>query len=158
MPRELIVQDTSDAPKKKGRPSKADRLRKTQAAVEELDRWLQNTGAPAGSETTTHKLLLQDPTSVLEHYSELKTHLLDELEDDSDGVAAITEANKQVYYRLKKAAELNETEETGTDNVNDAGPGMPRVERAIIQGDSPSGGPRGGLLGLLEGAGNPNLM
>ncbi len=158
LPREVIVHDTSDAPKKKGRPSKADRVQKSQQAVDSLGQWLEQTGAPSSYEEgapTTHRLLVEDPADLLQRYRDIKSTLLSTVAEDRQGTAALIEANKQVYNRLKRAAELNGESEMDAESE---GPGIPRVERAIVQADAETGdGPRGGLLGLLEGAGNPNL-
>ncbi|KAF9029250.1 hypothetical protein BDZ89DRAFT_1065585 [Hymenopellis radicata] len=157
LPREVIVHDTSDAPKKKGRPSKADRVQKSQQAVDSLGQWLEQTGAPSSSEEgapTTHRLLVEDPTDLLQRYRDIKSTLLSTVAEDRQGTAALIEANKQVYYRLKRAAELNGESEMDAESE---GPGIPRVERAMVLADAETGdGPRGGLLGLLEGAGNLN--
>lgn len=141
----------SEAPKKKGRPSKADRAQKAQLALDNLDQWLQKTTSSSPDGETTHQLLLEEPTATLETYTHWKNTLLNSLQEDPHGLAGIRDANKQIHARLKQAAEI-----TGAPPppATESGPGIRRVERAMLELDDPSVARRGGLLALLEGAGN----
>ncbi|KIY70165.1 hypothetical protein CYLTODRAFT_442171 [Cylindrobasidium torrendii FP15055 ss-10] len=148
LPREVLVQETpetvAEQPKKKGRPSKADRAAKAQVAVSSLEQWLQKTGVPKTSEPDselTHHLLLESPSQTAIQYGNWKKTLLESLQDNLHGKDALHAANEKIVTRLQQAERLA-PESAG-------GPGLERVQRAFIEMSVN----RGGLLSLSEGAG-----
>ncbi|KAG2150173.1 hypothetical protein BD769DRAFT_1410879 [Suillus cothurnatus] len=160
LPREKFVSDTTDgyeqvayatsnAAKKKGRPSKHDKVKKSKDAVIALDKWLdkteytyqppQATNSEAPQPVTTHILLSHPPSTTRNNYRAKKSELLEKLEPD---------------YPLQKIDE--EAAAKGMEIGGEGGErtGLRRVERAADElGKIGSLGGRGGLLGLLEGAG-----
>jgi len=157
LPREIYVEDStreiSEADlKKKGRPSKRDKALKNQAALTSLDKWLEGSSVPDGQRTSTHFLLANPPAESLREYQTEKANLLSALNpvEGSPGHAALLATNRQVLDRLRQVQELSQTDEV----VGDGAAGMTRVERAVEE-LSNSTINRGGLLGLLEGAGRP---
>lgn len=184
LPRELFVQDPvlpesqSDAPqpKKKGRPSKRDKLKKAKDALGNLDKWLdRNTfipqipppgymSMPGPPPVAQHVLLSHPPIMSHYNYQVHKSHLLNALDplypnphaptDTSDGRAALERANHHVLNRLKKIDRL--AAEQGLEVGGEGGDrtGLERVERAVGElGKTGPLGRRGGILGLLEGGG-----
>ncbi|THH13366.1 hypothetical protein EW146_g6837 [Bondarzewia mesenterica] len=183
LPREIFVPDdtplpsasipstsTVTQPKKKGRPSKSDRLKKTRDAVTGLDRWLERTEhtyripttttdtdtVPADTTTTdshklasTHILLSNAPTTSRTTYQSHKSRLLDALLPLP--TAPLTRANTAVLARLKHIDAV--AAERGMEVGGEGGEstGLTRVERAV--GELALPGRRGGILGLLEGGG-----
>jgi hypothetical protein len=182
LPREKFVSDTTDgyeqvayatsnATKKKGRPSKHDKVKKSKDAVIALDKWLdkteytyqppQATNYEAPQPVTTHILLSHPPSTTRNNYRAKKSELLEKLEPDYPyvtteglGRAALERANLGVVSRLQKIDE--EAAAKGMEIGGEGGErtGLRRVERAADElGKIGSLGGRGGLLGLLEGAG-----
>jgi hypothetical protein len=182
LPREKFVSDTTDgyeqvayatsnATKKKGRPSKHDKVKKSKDAVIALDKWLdkteytyqppQATNSEAPQPVTTHILLSHPPSTTRNNYRAKKSELLEKLEPDYPyvtteglGRAALERANLGVVSRLQKIDE--EAAAKGMEIGGEGGErtGLRRVERAADElGKIGSLGGRGGLLGLLEGAG-----
>ena len=206
LPREQFVADASVEPpaegtttaKKKGRPSKRDKVRKAKDAVVALDKWLDKntyvypepTGEAGPSEATspqrtTHTLISHPPTASQAIYIKEKTRLLNIIDPsdpsglDSQAVAdsvppdvlsdgawlpaavaavdgaierdALGRANEAVLARLRKIDEM--AAERGLEVGGEGGDktGLVRVERAVRE--YRSGRARGGILGLLEGAG-----
>ncbi|KAI0041790.1 hypothetical protein FA95DRAFT_1682978 [Auriscalpium vulgare] len=156
LPREIFVSDdveaeaeavastsTSAAPKKKGRPSKRDIAKKTREAVVALDKWLDRTSDMTSAEPR-HSQAAKGSRAV---YVGEKTALLDGL--GSSG--ALERANAAVLARLKKidAMAAEKGMEVGSEGGEKTGLG--RVERAV--GELGGGARKGGILGLLEGAG-----
>ncbi|KAG2154678.1 hypothetical protein DEU56DRAFT_751350 [Suillus clintonianus] len=168
---EQVASTTTNAPKKKGRPSKYDKVKKSKDAVVALDKWLdktaythqapQATGAEAPQPVTTHILLSHPPSTTRNNYRAKKSELLEKLEPDYPyvmtealGRAALERANQGVVSRLQKIDE--EAAAKGMEIGGEGGErtGLRRVERAADElGKIGSLGGRGGLLGLLEGAG-----
>jgi hypothetical protein len=180
LPREQFVSDFADgdeqaaantnAPKKKGRPSRYDKVKKSRDATVALDKWLDRTvytyqppqvaNDEAPQPVTTHILLSHPPSTTRNNYREKKSDLLEKLEPnypyatEESGRAALERANQGVVSRLRKIDE--EAAANGMEIGGEGGErtGLRRVERAADeQGKLGSVGSRGGLLGLLEGAG-----
>ncbi|KAH7912997.1 hypothetical protein BJ138DRAFT_1171569 [Hygrophoropsis aurantiaca] len=182
LPREIYVPDnydtgeesytgqSSSAPKKKGRPTKRDKIRKAKDALAALDKWLERTTytyqpphtpevMEAPSPITTHMLLSHPPTTTRNNYRARKSNLLDVVDPlyppgEGSGEAALRRANAAVLARLKKIDE--EAAAKGLEVGGEGGErtGLGRVEQAAGElGKSLAPGGRGGLLGLLEGAG-----
>lgn len=182
LPREKIISNiadgyeqatyaTTNAIKKKGRPSKHDKVKKSKDAVIALDKWLDKTAytyqppratsAEAPQPVTTHILLSHPPSTTRNNYRAKKMELLEKLEPDYPyvttgelGRAALERANLGVVSRLQKIDE--EAAAKGMEIGGEGGErtGLRRVERAADElGKIGLLGGRGGLLGLLEGAG-----
>lgn len=182
LPREKFISNIADgyeqatyaatcATKKKGRPSRHDKVKKSKDAVVALDKWLDKTAytyqppratsAEASQPVTTHILLSHPPSTTRNNYRAKKSELLDKLEPNYPyvtteelGRAALERANMGVVSRLQKIDE--EAAAKGMEIGGEGGErtGLRRVERAADElGKIGSLGGRGGLLGLLEGAG-----
>ncbi|KAG2350181.1 hypothetical protein BDR05DRAFT_3137 [Suillus weaverae] len=179
LPREKFISDgyeqeayaTTNATKKKGRPSMHDKVKKSKDAVVALDKWLDKTAytyqPPRATSSedpqpvTTHILLSHPPSTTRNNYRAKKSELLEKLEPDYPyvtteelGRAALERANLGVVSRLQKIDE--EAAAKGMEIGGEGGErtGLRRVERAADElGKIGSLGGRGGLLGLLEGAG-----
>ncbi|KAI0375113.1 hypothetical protein BV20DRAFT_985413 [Pilatotrama ljubarskyi] len=165
----------SAPPKKKGRPSKRDKIRKAKEALASLERYvdrnyvalpeepslLHMTSGAALTYTeparTGHALFAQAPAGSLTNYSARKHDLLLNLHSeppDGPQTAALRRANEAVLARLKQIDEM--AAEQGLEVGGEGGDktGLARVEKAVEelrQVDGP--GASGGILGLLEGAG-----
>lgn len=151
LPREIVIPDVLDeeGPKRKGRPTKGDRVKRSKVALDNLDQWMQKTSLPGSSDLGAKHYLITNPPAepTLLQYQMRKEMLLHALDKDPEGKAHINEANEEVFNRLKLSEELAESEVE-----SDSGPpGLRRVQRAMKEKDRE--GRRGGLLGLLEGAG-----
>lgn len=166
---------TSAAPKKKGRPSKRDKIRKAKEALHSLDRYVDRTylalhqdpyqlrmsagpSAPgAGPVQAGHMLFAQAPAGSLGHYSARKHELLGALyagHPDGPEQAALRRINDSVLARLKQIDEM--AAEKGLEVGGEGGDktGLARVEKAVEELRQGTGvGASGGILGLLEGAG-----
>ncbi|KAG2159690.1 uncharacterized protein EDB93DRAFT_1111525 [Suillus bovinus] len=177
LPREKFISDGYEqaayatTTKKKGRPSKHDKLKKSKDAVVALDKWLdktaytyqpsRNTSVEAPQPVTTHILLSHPPSMTRNNYRAKKSELLEKLEPDyphatteSLGRSALERANLGVVSRLQKIDE--EAAAKGMEIGGEGGErtGLRRVERAADElGKIGLLGSRSGLLGLLEGAG-----
>ncbi|KAG2369490.1 hypothetical protein BDR07DRAFT_1267135 [Suillus spraguei] len=168
---EQVAYTTANAIKKKGRPSKHDKVKKSKDAVVALDKWLDKTAytyqppratsAEVPQPVTTHILLSHPPSTTRNNYRAKKSELLEKLEpeypyvtNEGLGRAALERANVGVVNRLQKIDE--EAAAKGMEIGGEGGErtGLRRVERAANElGKIGSLGGRGGLLGLLEGAG-----
>ncbi|KAI8990542.1 hypothetical protein BD414DRAFT_514295 [Trametes punicea] len=168
-------QPSTAPPKKKGRPSRRDKVRKAKEALLSLERYVDRNhvalpeqpallqidadlvipDAEAGY--TAHTLFGQAPTGSLENYFTRKNDLLTTIQSDSpDGSqkAALQRANEAVLARLKQIDEM--AAEKGLEVGGEGGEktGLTRVERAVDEFRRETGaGASGGVLGLLEGAG-----
>ncbi|KAH9950433.1 hypothetical protein B0H21DRAFT_723363 [Amylocystis lapponica] len=124
-------------------------------------------GAPVASSSDvgaphiTHTLAMHPPVVTLNRYREQKAHLLDALGGaepvggDVPGRQALERANHAVLARLRKIDELAAAQGLEVGGEGGEKTGLLRVERAVQElhrGDG-GGGRRGGILGLLEGAG-----
>ncbi|KAK0506277.1 hypothetical protein EDD18DRAFT_1122743, partial [Armillaria luteobubalina] len=151
LPREIVVPDVLDeeGPKRKGRPTKGDRVKRSKVALDNLDQWMQKTSLPGSSDLgAKHHLITHPPAEpTLLQYEMRKEMLLHALDKDPEGKAHINEANEEVFNRLKLSEELADSEV----EPDSGPPGLRRVQRAMKEKDRE--GRRGGLLGLLEGAG-----
>ncbi|CDO75474.1 hypothetical protein BN946_scf184935.g10 [Trametes cinnabarina] len=195
LPREVFVTDghepssalqasTSDAtgqlsagaPKKKGRPSKRDKVRKAKEALASLERYIDRSYVALPEQPallqmepdhptadswpfhTAHTLFAQAPTGSLENYFARKTELLAAIHSAAPGgsqeEAALRRANEAVLARLKQIDEM--AAEKGLEVGGEGGDktGLARVEKAVEELRRSVGlGASGGILGLLEGAG-----
>ncbi|KIJ68202.1 hypothetical protein HYDPIDRAFT_165121 [Hydnomerulius pinastri MD-312] len=192
IPREHFVRDmepmaagssasVSNAPKKKGRPSKRDKIKKARDALASLDKWLDRTSytyqppqAADSSEppqpVTTHIVLSHPPSTSRNNYRTQKSNLLDAVDPSypyslpgtsvaNPGLAALSRANEAVVARMKRIDE--EAAAQGLEVGGEGGErtGLQRVERAASELGEPTAlGGRGGILGLLEGAGISESM
>ncbi|KAH9858080.1 hypothetical protein C2E23DRAFT_865052 [Lenzites betulinus] len=165
----------SAPPKKKGRPSKRDKMRKAKEALLSLERYVDRTyvALPANLPNshmawdpttpnlvpvhTGHALFAQAPAGSLANYSAHKNELLATLHTDPpDGPqhAALRRANEAVLERLKRIDEM--AAENGLEVGGEGGEktGLARVEKAVNELRERAGmGATGGILALLEGAG-----
>jgi hypothetical protein len=145
----------ADGPKKKGRPTKRDKVKKAKGALVSLERWLDKAGhvpqvgesssAPA---VTTHALLSNPPSASRDAYRGHKAALLGAL-DCEDGRSTLRHANEAVLTRMRRIDELAAKKGMEVGGEGGDRTGLARAEKAagtISQG-------KGGLLALLEGAG-----
>lgn len=189
LPREIFVPEGQDfsaedhqvgsgAPsKKKGRPSKRDKIRKTKEALASLEKFVDKNivinsmrppASPEQSDSTppgvTHVVFGQAPHASLSTYEARKDDLLAAVYADASGTPASTgplsgqtallRANEAVLLRLKQIDAM--AAEQGLEVGGEGGEqtGLERVERAVDELRRSSGlGACGGILGLLEGAG-----
>jgi len=169
--------------KKKGRPTKRDKKRKALQALHQVDKWLEKntvtihppsvvpnpevdhtTSPPAP--ITTHVLMSHPPMTTLNNYRTQKSHLLDAISTDIglttpepgkiSAQEALHRANTAVLARMKRLDQM--AAEKGLEVGGEGGErtGLGRVEKAVAelhQGSDMVSGPRGGILGLLEGGG-----
>lgn len=165
--------------KKKGRPTKRDKKKKAMYALHQVDKWLEKntvtiqpppntvSGQPTGGEVqplapiTTHVLMSHPPVTTLNSYRTQKWQLLDAVNREGPEATSVQDAldraNSAVLARMKKLDQM--AAEKGLEVGGEGGErtGLGRVEKAVSelhQGDVASG-PRGGILGLLEGGGMP---
>jgi hypothetical protein len=159
LPREVFVPDAQepeieegqDVPKKKGRPSKKETLRRTRAAVTGLGRWLDNTDVPDGPDNA-HIIMSSAPSALRAAYIKDKEALLDVLVDE-EGQVALATANRGMLSRLRYIDERAAARGMEVGSEGGERTGMGRVERAVSELERPELRWRGGLLGLMEGAG-----
>ncbi|KAI0639515.1 hypothetical protein C8Q77DRAFT_1081655 [Trametes polyzona] len=189
LPREIVVRDEQEAlnsialqeqgaaapPKKKGRPSKRDKIRKAREALTSLEKYVDRTYValpenpsqpqpyldPTGQNIqpvqTGHSLFAQAPLGSLGNYVARKNELLSTLLSDApDGPqdAALRRANEAVLARLKQIDEM--AAEKGLEVGGEGGDktGLARVEKAVDELRKGEGvGAVGGILSLLDGAG-----
>ena len=161
---------TTSAPaKKKGRPSKRDKIRKAKEALVSLEKYINKNAVPRAApllalddEVTSppemaHVVFGQAPHTSLANYGRRKDDLLDAIQStDSSGSsrAALQRANESVLARLKQIDAM--AAEQGLEVGGEGGDqtGLERVQRAVDELQHSSGaGAGGGILGLLEGAG-----
>ncbi|PCH33735.1 hypothetical protein WOLCODRAFT_94076 [Wolfiporia cocos MD-104 SS10] len=186
------AQDNGGRPaKKKGRPTKREKVKKAKDALNALEKYLdKNTttvlperpndtgltedGGPADPPQVTHSLIAQPPNTTRRFYRTHKAEVMDILDNCADatpsgssaqatdgdqaavsiGQWALRRGNEAVLARLKHIDAL--AAEKGLEVGSEGGEktGLARVERAVR--DMYSGNPqtpRGGILGLLDGAG-----
>jgi hypothetical protein len=173
IPREIFVDEKTilpldpNAPKKKGRPNKRDKAKKARLALDNLDRWLEETPGPLPTLSASSLSppleglpgLDHPPASTLRRYQTEKTHILDSIDAQSESTAlslhagmTVDKANQFVLERLKAAEGLFSLDTTPAKDEEPAG--VARVERAVKEfGDGKALGRKGGALNLLEGAG-----
>ncbi|KAF9229117.1 hypothetical protein BS17DRAFT_690239 [Gyrodon lividus] len=192
LPRERFVQDTEpwaseastfawdgSVPKKKGRPSKREKMKKARDSLASLDRWLdrtnyayQPTHAAESIEpalpVTTHIILSHPPITTRDIYRSQKSNFLNAIDpnypysvsgtsETRSGRATLARANETMVERMKKIDE--EAAAQGLEVGGEGGErtGLQRVERAARElGDATAAGGRGGILSLLEGGGLPS--
>jgi hypothetical protein len=162
--------------KKKGRPTKRDKKKKALQALHQVDKWLEKNTLtiypPSGAvehlssppaPITTHVLMSHPPTTTLNNYRTQKSQLLNGISGlptpEAGRVSAqeaLHRANTAVLARMKKLDQM--AAEKGLEVGGEGGDrtGLGRVEKAVAELpltlDAVSG-PRGGILGLLEGGG-----
>jgi hypothetical protein len=153
--------------KKKGRPSKREKMKKAKDALAGLEKWLNKTtytfsdgdGQPVASTSastpvSTHILLSNPPMTSRNHYQTQKFSLLEDITSENSNAAALERANHAVLARLKKIDRI--AAEKGLEVGGEGGErtGLERVEKAVAELDGRSSTwVRGGILGLLEGGG-----
>ncbi|KAI0825019.1 hypothetical protein BC628DRAFT_1419396 [Trametes gibbosa] len=166
---------TSAPPKKKGRPSKRDKIRKAKEALLSLERYVDRTyvalpvnpaephmtwnpTAPGPVPVHTgHTLFAQAPAGSLVNYASHKNDLLATIQaepPDGSQQAGLRRANEAVLERLKRIDEM--AAENGLEVGGEGGEktGLARVEKAVNELREMVGvGATGGILRLLEGAG-----
>ncbi|RDB29663.1 hypothetical protein Hypma_015696 [Hypsizygus marmoreus] len=167
LPREIFLDEVTilpvdlTAPKKKGRPTKRDKAKKAKTALEELEKWLDQTAGTTPQDSSspwtfpaedTHETVTQ---ATLEHYQAQKSHLLDSIDSHQQRMD-IEKANEFVLERLKATEELVSVNGTLSTGANDVA-GVARVERAAIEFTNAEGSHGGGVLSLLEGAGRSQV-
>ncbi|KIM88530.1 hypothetical protein PILCRDRAFT_228881 [Piloderma croceum F 1598] len=121
---------------------------------------------PPPAPITTHVLMSHPPTTTLNNYRTQKSQLLDAISANSglsipetgkvSAQEALHRANAAVLARMKKLDQM--AAEKGLEVGGEGGErtGLGRVEKAVAelpQGADGVSGPRGGILGLLEGGG-----
>jgi len=162
-------------PKKKGRPTKREKLKKAKDALATLEKYMAKnaitlppdalpeswpsaaTSSSSDALQITHTMAAHPPITTLNKYREQKGRLLDYL-SVSDGQSApgrqtLERVNHAVLARLRKIDEL--AAEQGLEVGGEGGEktGLMRVERAVQELYDDGSGRRGGILGLLEGGG-----
>lgn len=151
LPREILIDGSStlpeldsEAPRKKGRPSRRDKAKKARVALETLNSWLDSTSSSPSSVSNDIPI----PQRDLAQYQMDKAELIAALRDSGDQ-DAVTKANMLILERLREA-QAAETESDGQGGRRFGG--VERVERAVQElGNGREGG--SGVLGLLEGWG-----
>ncbi|KAG6911557.1 hypothetical protein DXG01_011859 [Tephrocybe rancida] len=171
IPREIFVEEGTvlqldpNAPKKKGRPTKRDKVKKARQNLDSLDKWLHDTSPPlstvvASSSSSLDSSASIDPISLtLERYQAEKAYILDSIDSRSTNTAlsshagtALQKSNQFVLERLKAAEGLFSADISLAQGNESTG--LTRVERAVKEiGEANSLGRQGGALNLLEGAG-----
>jgi hypothetical protein len=172
------VPEPSTQSKRKGRPTKREKLRKAKEAASGLEKWLDKTEfhcdpedcvvdepleqriTPDPRGNTTHVLISNGPNSTREGYRLRKRTLLDVLEHpsagDDAGPTMLKHANESILDRLQRISEMA-TERNDLMAETPGRDGLDRVGRVVAEfvADEETGvqRPRGGLLSLLEGAG-----
>jgi hypothetical protein len=165
--------------KKKGRPTKRDKKRKAIQALQQVERWLEkntvtippplaasqegDSATSPQTPITTHVLMSNPPAATLNYYKAQKSRLLDAIDSDQGSPTlepgkvsaqeALHRANGAVLARMKKLDQM--AAEKGLEVGGEGGErtGLGRVEKAAAELHQTGGGPRGGILGLLEGGG-----
>ncbi|KAI0655191.1 hypothetical protein C8Q70DRAFT_924341 [Cubamyces menziesii] len=160
----------SSAPKKKGRPSKRDKIRKAKEALASLERYVDknyvnipegppafDVAAGAGATRAGHALFGQAPVGPLENYLAHKNELLAAVYSDApDGpqTDALRRSNEAVLARLKQIDEMAAQKGLEVGGEGGEKTGLARVEKAVEELRQASGiGASGGILRLLDGAG-----
>ncbi|KAG6840351.1 hypothetical protein C0991_007278 [Blastosporella zonata] len=172
LPREFFVEEgtilqvENTAPKKKGRPTKRDKVKKAKLGLDSLDKWLHDTPPPLPLSAISpppsfeHNPALNHPLlPTLRRYHTEKTHILDSIGPSTNAPLSfqagmvMQKSNQFILERLKAAEGLFSAETSlvqGNESI-----GLARVERAVNElGETNSVGRLGGALNLLEGAGN----
>ncbi|KAH7885928.1 hypothetical protein F5I97DRAFT_2024075 [Phlebopus sp. FC_14] len=161
--------------KRKGRLSKREKITMARHSLDSLDKWLNRTESTyrplhtSGSTkptapVTTHALLSRSPIVTRDYYRAQKLQLLNGIDScyqdgattsqDNAARVALDRANHAVAARMRKIDE--EAAKQGLEVGGEGGErtGLQRVERAVDElGRTTAAGGRGGILGLLEGAG-----
>ncbi|KAH9944285.1 uncharacterized protein BXZ73DRAFT_39872 [Epithele typhae] len=184
LPREIFVPDGQDAlaalqatglgeadssapppAKKKGRPSKRDRIRKAKDALTSLQKYMdKNTvalpselGAVAGPEAeVAHVVFGQAPHASLANYGARKDDLLAAIHQetaDCGSQAALRKANEGLLVRLKQIDAMAAEQGLEVGGEGEDQTGLERVEKAVKELQRSGAGANGGILNLLEGAG-----
>ncbi|KXN83873.1 hypothetical protein AN958_00953 [Leucoagaricus sp. SymC.cos] len=152
LPREVLVGDSTpepdpEAPKKKGRPTWREKARRAQTALNNLNDWLDTTSESPTATVTSESPI---PQEDLVQYQSDKAELIAAL-GNASGKEAVEMTNAIILNRLREAQAIqNETDGQGSVEHHKFG-GVERVERAVLALDGVNG--QGGVLGLLEGAG-----
>ncbi|EIN14051.1 hypothetical protein PUNSTDRAFT_56854 [Punctularia strigosozonata HHB-11173 SS5] len=148
-----FTSDVSATAKRKGRPTKREKLRKAKEAASGLGKWLEK--------TELNYRLEEGRSNTRELYRQRKSTLLDVLEEhslsDHGSSAALENANEAILSRLQKIKHTVDGNKNWPE-IEDQD-GLARVERVVVGyrrrgqiNENPLSA-RGGLLSLLEGAG-----
>lgn len=140
LPREIVVDNSTntgadtEGPKKKGRPSRVEKAKKARVALGGLTTWLDS------SQSSDIDIAQDDLT----RYEKDKVGLIAALEASGDH-ESVMKASLGILERLRDAQAMQDIDGGGVERPTFAG--LERVERAVGEVD------RGGVLGLVEGAG-----
>jgi hypothetical protein len=153
---------STEMPKKKGRPSRREKMQKGKDALKTMDKWLDTTNyvssSRSGPSTSTQALVstpahLSNYPTTRQQYQKQKSELLENLASETafDGQQILKRANLAMVARLRKIDQM--AAERGLEVGSEGGErtGLERVERAA--GELDQGRLRGGILNLLEGGG-----
>ncbi|KAG5338605.1 hypothetical protein C0989_006858 [Termitomyces sp. Mn162] len=169
LPRENFIEGAVlpldiNAPKKKGRPTKRDKIKKAKLDLDSLDKWLYDTPPPLSTAVASSLSSSFEASSgnspvetTLTQYQNEKARILDAIDPQTTPAASASHANSTIQKsnqfileRLKTAEGFFSAEST----LGDQSTGVSRVERAVNElGVTNSVGRLGGALNLLEGAG-----
>jgi hypothetical protein len=167
LPREIFIDKETITPgdlaarKRKGRPTRLDKVKKAKVVLYNLERWLEDTSCSQLPPALTQDLASEENRTAknevettLGHYQNLKSYLLNGINfrtqsgELSERYTAVQRANEFVLDRLKATQELLASDGVLlSNNLNT----VARVEHAVkdfIEGE----GQGGGILSLLEGA------
>jgi len=143
----------TEIPKKKGRPSRREKMQKGKDALKTMDKWLDTTNYVGPSTSTLTPHLSNYPATTRQQYQKQKSELLENLASETafDGQQILKRANLAMVARLRKIDQI--AAERGLEVGGEGGErtGLERVERAA--GELDEGRLRGGILNLLEGGG-----
>jgi hypothetical protein len=151
-------------PKKKGRPTRLDKVKKAKGVLHNLEMWLENTSGsqmpPAAiapdlaSTSETTPTAKTEVEATLGHYQNSKSYLLNRIDfraqsgGASERYTAFQQANQFVLDRLKAMEELLASD--GISLSNDPNAVLARVEHAVKEFIEADEGHGGGILGLLK--------
>ncbi|KAG6878618.1 hypothetical protein C0993_001141 [Termitomyces sp. T159_Od127] len=169
LPREIFIEEGAilpldiNAPKKKGRPTKRDKLKKAKLGMDALDKWLHDTSPPppinaasSSSSLDASSGIITPIETTLRQYQHEKARILSAVDtqplpaSSSHVNLTLQKSNQFILERLKAAETFFSAESTSGDQST----GVLRVERAVNElGVANAVGRVGGALNLLEGAG-----
>ncbi|KAG6896414.1 hypothetical protein C0992_008416 [Termitomyces sp. T32_za158] len=165
LPREIFIEEGAilpldiNAPKKKGRPTKRDKVKKAKMSMDSLDKWLHDTSSPPSINAASSLSSREASTGIfnplemtLTQYQNEKARILGVIDTQplSTTSLSLQKSNQFILERLKAAEDFFAAESTSGNETT----GLPRVERAVNElGVLNAVGRVGGALNLLEGAG-----
>ncbi|KAF9270051.1 hypothetical protein L218DRAFT_992716 [Marasmius fiardii PR-910] len=142
---DMNTEGADTAEKKKGRPSKRDKVKKAKVALEGLDKWLHKTSHRNFPSNNGHYLLEQPPQSSLLQYQNSKEQVISAMKTTaiSDGKEFLVSSGREVLERVKQAQGMIGAEDGGDTSSNRRTTGVERLQKAM--------GDEKGLLGLVKG-------